>query len=473
MNTVALPNTDSEIFLLDALHRLPQARHFTDEQAKTWLTAMRARETHGAAGSGLTLTQHIRRLGGFGASEIGRLVGERRGQYSPFGTARELVMEKLLQRLPDPGDEHTHRGVVMEPLIRQEFLRQSGAVRRIDLAQQIAAHTPARWPWMRATPDDLVEIQGALGIVDYKAPAEPLTEVSLAYACQLHQIGLLAHDLGIPLQFQALVAWNHRRGLPEVFLCEHDPQLEQDLLAAGDEGWNQFVLNGACPDWPVREPLALTLANLSTATKTEIEALAERYLRLDALAKAAKSQTDEARAHLLAHCHARHLAETVASGPVRIKPQAAWNVEAIESRLDPTERARFARPQWETQTLVNLVRDLGGNPEVARRGDPATDPLDLDAAAQWLMDAQGIPEAELRETVYKSSISRAKAHETVLESVRTEAIGLTETFSRALTAESAPRDALPVTSPSPPWAAVRSTEPSLPSPHRVPSSPTP
>lgn len=44
MNTVDLPNTDSEIFLLDALRRLPQARHFTDEQAKTWLTAMRARE---------------------------------------------------------------------------------------------------------------------------------------------------------------------------------------------------------------------------------------------------------------------------------------------------------------------------------------------------------------------------------------------------------------------------------------------
>ena len=462
MNDIGTPNAEREFFALQALQKLPQARHFTRQQAQTWWATMQEREAGGAGWSGLTLDQHIRRLGGFGASEIGLLVSERRGLYSPFGTVRELVMEKLLQRLPDPANAHTHRGLVMEPLIREAFLRHSGAVRRNDLTQRVATHTAARWPWMMATPDDLVEIHGRLGVVDYKAPAEPLTDLTLAHACQLHQIAWLARDLGIPIQFQAIVAWNHPRGTPEVFLCENDPQLEQEIIEVGDESWNQFVLTGECPDWPARETRALTLADLSNEAKTEIETLAERYLRLDILAKEAKTLTDAARARLLERCHAHHLAETVASGPVHIKPQAAWNVEAIEARLNPAERLPFARPPWDARTLAELVRELGGNPDAARSGDPAADPLDLEAAARWLMDTKGLPETVLRQTLYKSSISRAKAHDAVLESLRADAIGITHTFGVAPEAGLGVRPAAPAPprSPSASGSSTRSSTPS-------------
>ena len=425
MNTSERNSTPDFAVLLQTLRALPQARHFTAQQAAGWLTQMQAREAEGANG-GLPFVGHVRRLGGFGASEIGLLVGERRGRYSPFGTAREVVAGKLLQRLPDPGNSHTRRGLLMEPLIREEFLQQSGAVRRDDITRRIAGHTAARWPWMLATPDDLVELDGVLGVVDYKAPAEPLTDLSLSHTCQLHQIGLLAADLGYSIGFRAIVAWNHRQGTPEVLVCERDPALEQELIAAGEHYWNRYVLTGTLPDWPARETPALALADLPVAAKLEIEALAERYWRLDLLAREAKALTDAARARLQDCCRVHRLTDAVACGPVQIKPRATWSLEAVEARLDAQERAAFLRLAWDPRALVDLVRALGGDPDAAcASGDPT---LDLDAAATWLMAQKGVPETELRATEYQPSVSRRKADQPVLEPVRAAARAATHDF---------------------------------------------
>ena len=411
---------------ITALRCLPQAACFTEQQVEAWLTTLVQRASADPDWSGLTLEQQVRRLGGFGASEIGVLVGGRRGEYSPFDTARELVARKLLLDVPDPADEHMRRGIVMEPLIRAEFLRLSGATRRDDLAQRVATHTATRWPWMLATPDDFVDIDGVLGVVDYKAPAEPLAELSLAQRCQLHQIRLLAEDLGLPVRWQAIVAWNHRRGGPDVFLCERDPHLEQDIIDAGEHYWHRHVLTGELPPWPSRVALALNLADLSSAAKAEIEDLAERYLRLDLLAKEAKTLTDAAREHLLVCCGAHQLADAVISGPVQIKPQAMWNREAVEARLDEAERTPFLRFKWDTQALVDRVRALGGNPDAARVTSEPT--LDLEAAATWLIERKGLPESELRATEYKSSVSRRKADQALVEPVRDAARAATHRF---------------------------------------------
>lgn len=411
---------------MNALQHLPQAGRFTAPQAETWWAALAERAAADPHGSGLTLEQHLRRLGGFGASEIGVLVGERRGEYSPFSTARELVARKLLLDLPEPADAHARRGIVMEPLIRGEFLRRSGAVRHEDLTQRVAAHTPTRWPWMQATPDDFVEIDGVLGLVDYKAPAEPLTDLSLSHACQLQQIRLLAEDLGLPVRWQAIVAWNHPRGCPEVFLCERDPALEQEIIEAGEHYWRQHVLTGELPPWPARAALALNLADLSLEAKAEVEDLAARWLRLDLLAREAKTLSDAARERLLDVCRTHRLADPVTSGPVQIKPRATWNAEAVAARLDAAERAAFLRYRWDAAALVDLVRALGGNPETARTDDEPT--LDLDAAANWLMAQKGIPETELRATAYQASLSRRKADHPLVEPLRAEARAATRRF---------------------------------------------
>ena len=58
-------------------------------------------------------------------------------------------------------------------------------------------------------------------------------------------------------------------------------------------------------------PLALELADLSLAAKADIEALAERWLRLELLAKETQRLHEDAHAQLLARCRAHHLADTV------------------------------------------------------------------------------------------------------------------------------------------------------------------
>ena len=107
----------------------PQARHLNAERMAAWWQAARALAATDAFGSSLTPAQQLRRLAGFGASEIGILVGEQRGLYSPFSTAREVVARKLLLDPPTPANPHQRRGILLEPLIRETFLRQSGAIR--------------------------------------------------------------------------------------------------------------------------------------------------------------------------------------------------------------------------------------------------------------------------------------------------------------------------------------------------------
>lgn len=408
-----------------ALRALPQARHLDAERMATWWQAARALAATDAFGSSLTPAQQLRRLAGFGASEIGIWVGEQRGLYSPFSTAREVVARKLLLDPPTPANPHQRRGILLEPLIRETFLRQSGAVRQPAWTQRIATHRPARWPWMQATPDDVVELAGRRVLVDYKAPAEPLTEVSLPYACQLHQTGLIAADLGYAVDARVLVAWNHPRGTPEVLVCAHDPALEAEIVAAGTHYWNAYVLQGALPPWPTRAPLALELADLSLAAKADIEALAERWLRLELLAKETQRLHEDAHAQLLAHCRAHHLADTVHRGPVQIKPRAQWNADAVDARLSDADRQRFARPRWDTDQLVALVRERGGDPDVARMDDAA---LDLDAAARWLITERGIPETTLQRIEYQIRLSRRKADQPFVAPIREAARAASHTF---------------------------------------------
>ena len=409
----------------NALRALPQAHHFDTERMAAW---WQAAQIHAADPfeSSLTLDQQLRRLSGFGASEIGVLVGEQRGVYSPFATAREVVARKLLLDLPTPAGPHQRRGILLEPLIRETFLRQSGAVRLLEWTQRIATHCPARWPWMQATPDDVVELAGRRVLVDYKAPAEPLTEVSLPYACQLHQIGLIAADLGCVFDAYALVAWNHPRGTPEVLVCAHDPALETEIVAAGSRYWNTYVLQGVLPPWPTRAPLALDLADLSLEAKAEIEALAECWLRLEVLAKETHDLQEAAHAQLLACCHAHHLADTVHSGPVQIKSRTQWDEDAVNARLTDAERIQFARPRWDTAQLVALVRAWGGDPEVARTDNAAT--LDLNAAVRWLIAERGIPETALQRIAYQPRLSRRQADQPFVAPIREAARTASHTF---------------------------------------------
>ena len=53
-------------------------------------------------------------------------------------------------------------------------------------------------------------------------------------------------------------------------------------------------------------------------------------------------------------------------------PRAQWNGDAVDARLSDADRQRFTRPRWDIAQLVALVRERGGDPDVARTDDAAS-----------------------------------------------------------------------------------------------------
>ena len=141
-----------------------------------------------AFGSSLT-PPTVWRLAGFWRQRDRDLGRRATGPVFTVQYRARVVARKLLLTLPRRANPHQRRGILLEPLIRETFLRQSGAVRQPEWTQRIATHRPARWPWMQATPDDIVELAGRRVLVDYKAPRRTADRGVVPYACQLHQTG--------------------------------------------------------------------------------------------------------------------------------------------------------------------------------------------------------------------------------------------------------------------------------------------
>ncbi len=417
---------------LAQLAGLPQAAHLAPETRRQWLDHQIERlqeESAGSSGRGssLSLSRRIERLSGFGASEIGVLVGERRGEYSPFATAREICVAKLLRALPAPATGPMRRGIELEPHARHLFLRHSGARPLPDLRQAVAAHRPRDHEWLLATPDDLVTLNGQTLVVDYKAPAEPPTAVSLEHACQLHQAALVAEDRGIRIEGLVLVALNLREWTVDTFLVERDPALDAEILAAGHHYWRDCVLQGELPPWPQRDTAsrALALADLPPATKAALEQAALGYVRLDILAKQARELAARARDQLAGLAAEHGLRESIAVAPVNLNRASTWDTAAIAARLPAPVPPELTRPKWDAEILARRVRELGGDPTPALL-DRA---LDLDQAARWLIAHHHVPAESLQRIEYTVALSRRKPDQALTEPVRDAARTTAHTFA--------------------------------------------
>jgi len=406
---------------LAQLAGLPQIAHLPLEARNQWLNHQIDRlqqESTGSSehGSSLSLTRHIQRLSGFGASEIGVLVGERRGEYSPFTTAREICAAKLLRALPAPPTGPMQRGLALEPHARRLFLHQSSARPLADLRQAVVTHRSHRHPWLLATPDDLITLNGKTLVVDYKSPADPPTAVSLEHACQLHQAALIAEDQGLRIDGLVLVALNLREWTVNSFLVDRDPQLDAEILAAGHHYWRDYVLHGELPPWPQRDAAgrALALADLPAAAKTTLEQGALEYMRLDLLAKQAKALATRARDQLARRAAEYGVPDHVAIAPVQVNRTVTWDADAITARLPTPAPPELTQPQWDAEILARQVRELGGDPAPALL-DRA---LNLDQAAQWLIAHHLIPAESLQRVEYAVTLSRRKPDQALTEPVK-------------------------------------------------------
>lgn len=252
---------------------------------------------------GMDPTFHSGRCMAFGASEVGALVrhADRNNPLAGgkfFGTAEDVVGSKTLDRFPFPGNTYTRRGQLLEPAIRYatRTLYSANPLRDGMKAILAANSTDTKLPWLRISPDDLLEIGGKVYIPDYKMPSEADTGIEDDYGWQLHTYKMAAmekagvHVDGILLvrgvlpvttglecadwlqegralgQQQyidrlAKVASMFRSDLPgfglKVEEISYDPSKGERIKEICAHYWNEYVLKGVIPSSEPTEPLAL------------------------------------------------------------------------------------------------------------------------------------------------------------------------------------------------------------------------
>lgn len=269
---------------------LPQRKHITDETVLRWVESVCAADPK-------RLRWHARRLGGFGGSDIGALVLGYRGESDFFSNPRAIVASKLMLDPPDEVGGDAKRGVYLEPMIRDNFRAKYSAEpltsERNAMLMSKPLGTDTDPSWLYGEPDDVVAISGHTYIVDYKSPRPSVLEecrkngvVKFEYSCQLHQMRLLALRAqvkpdGLLLAAHDMIEWDL-----DVREVPHDPQLEVDILEAGNKYWNEYVMQGILP--AVNSAPEFDLASLPADQRAKLDQFGEQYVAMRQVEKAAK-----------------------------------------------------------------------------------------------------------------------------------------------------------------------------------------
>lgn len=266
------------------IDRLPQRRHLKPENIERWLTAMATREPD-------RLLWHVTRLSGIGGSEVGRLVANRRNETSNFGSARRLVMEKLMIVLPDPPTPYMSRGIETEDLHRAKFLRDWSAVRDVAAIETL---TKARGPlpFMRYSPDDVILLpqdDNRRILLDYKSPTSANEEdlIGFEYECQLNYGDLIGRHAGLHFDNGLLSRLNWADWTCTCNWVDLSDTLQEEITEAAHHYWTNCVLTGDLPPLP-----APPEAKFTTPPEV-IQRLTSVSAQIVALDQTAKCMLDE------------------------------------------------------------------------------------------------------------------------------------------------------------------------------------
>jgi putative phage-type endonuclease len=174
---------------------------------------------------------------GIGASEISTVCG-----MNPFQSPWDLWQTKIGEREPFEGNAMTDWGHRLEPVIRQAYVDQTGAVVYVPMESIFSKETP----WARATPDGIVlsspigdpsrdiwqhllQIKNVGFWVGRDWEQAPPAYVQLQEQWELYVTGLQRADVA------ALVAGNDFR----VFTIHRDDKVIRDLLAIATDFWRR------------------------------------------------------------------------------------------------------------------------------------------------------------------------------------------------------------------------------------------
>ena len=231
---------------------LPQAKYINEKNIEKWLHAVLRIDPD-------RLDWHVRRLSGIGGSEIGVLLGEYLDNYHPFSSAKKICGAKLLEFMPEEPNGDMMRGTEMEDTAQTMFRRQMAQAYptyrpRDDLLDLMRKHRDSEFSWLIGTPDDIIEIDGKVIIVDYKVPnMDQIYEYDLEgapfyYVAQLHHYRTIAERAGIEVGGLKLGALNYKEWKMNVYDVEYSKEMAETCLQVGRFHWEEFVLKGILPE---------------------------------------------------------------------------------------------------------------------------------------------------------------------------------------------------------------------------------
>lgn len=219
---------------------LPQAPHISDETAETWIKRVQDLE-----GENHRIEWHLKRLRGFGGSEIGVLVKELEGETDFFTSANQIVRQKLMREYPSGDNGDLRRGRVMESII-QNIFRQKYSAEPLESVMREMGEVCLHG-WQVGNVDDLVRIDGRVYIVDFKAPAQVTNHVEFGYSAQLHHYAPIVEAvMGRPVDGFLLVKHDYKEWDVKALVVPINPALSEKIVEAGNHYWN-MVLNGVEP----------------------------------------------------------------------------------------------------------------------------------------------------------------------------------------------------------------------------------
>lgn len=349
--------------LVDAL---PQRDLIEVSDARQWIG--RVVDLHGEQA-----IWHAIRLNGFGGSEIGVLVRNQHGvRADHMASAHDIVLGKLMRKIPDETNEHMTRGHENEEPHSRKFYKKYGAHRDLE-AFGILSKAQGSLPWMRYSPDEVAMLPSSVlavtrpmaaerpmsrWLIDYKAPSkvEEDAEIHFQYGCQLAQGAILCEENGVEIHGLMLSQFDWAGWRLKDDVVEVGEELKHLVRDAGNWAWN-CVMTKQVPPY-VRTPV---LADSEGFVAKHVD-LAERLANVSALSKAADARAQELRTELLAGLDGRKLdgCKIVMPGAGALSASLKIDADKVQADLTPKQIAMVTKKDgYDAPAMARHLKSLG------------------------------------------------------------------------------------------------------------------
>lgn len=455
----------------EEINALPQRSLISDQVAERWVDGIVTMDPDRAV-------WHARRARGIGGSEIGEILRRRLGMGEQFKTPERISREKLLLELPEGDNPYIRRGRDLELLAQKVYERLTGRTSVKDQEPYASAFSEAhpQASFAVGNPDDVNETpEKRIIIPDYKVRStlDWNAPVDLNYIAQCHwygdiysasarhsgQTAEISHyclaELDVPNnlldglleklrnpeiddeQRMAMVdrlasqitEWNMRGFGMRITAFDHNQQLVDDMMAAAEQFWSEYVMTGT----PYYEPRRLD--EPTPAVLNEVKDLVAELGDTRLLERTAGERCTEINARL------NDLGRRYDLSEAEIDPQRHAPVSISQTnKFDVTAAAHHLVAQGVDQN--SLIKSSGGklNAERAqklleRNGidlSPAIDyDFDTNAVKAAIKNQDDVDVADFQSPGMSASLSRRKAHEAALSQHQESAKAYVAAYARS------------------------------------------